>query len=317
MKLEHFGMAEPGDCRVVFTASAQELEEAIAAEQAGENPPADEEDLMAAAVNRAILTGFSPLYAELVENHKLLPVTDPDFELLAVNRAEGFRAGAQFFCVPPLELGRYTGFVQPIQPRPLRELTIELEINRFHGDEDRAADAAGKKALRERVTRELYAKRCEQGKMLAERQLVAQLGNEVKGPLPKQLVAGNYFAEQRQFNLRMQANGVNFDQYLKVQGQTVEEFRAWLHAEAERKLRSRMGLLLVAQKEGLWPTEAEVDDELAHWDAKRDGGHTFASNDRRRAAQRIASSRAAAFILAHSTLTPPPAEATVLKAENR
>ena len=91
MKLEHFGMAEPGDCRVVFTASAQELEEAIAAEQAGENPPADEEDLMAAAVNRAILTGFSPLYAELVENHKLLPVTDPDFELQAVNRAEGFR----------------------------------------------------------------------------------------------------------------------------------------------------------------------------------------------------------------------------------
>lgn len=317
MKLEHFGMAEPGDCRVVFTASAQELEEAIAAEQAGENPPADEEDLMAAAVNRAILTGFSPLYAELVENHKLLPVTDPDFELLAVNRAEGFRAGAQFFCVPPLELGRYTGFVQPIQPRPLRELTIELEINRFHGDEDRAADAAGKQALRERVTRELYAKRCEQGKMLAERELVAQLGNEVKGPLPKQLVAGNYFAEQRQFNLRMQANGVNFDQYLKVQGQTVEEFRAWLHAEAERKLRSRMGLLLVAQKEGLWPTEAEVDDELAHWDAKRDGEHTFASNDRRRAAQRIASSRAAAFILAHSTLIPPPAEATVLKAENR
>lgn len=317
MKLEHFGMAEPGDCRVVFTSSAQELEEAIAAEQAGENPPADEEDLMAAAVNRAILTGFSPLYAELVENHKLLPVTDPDFELLAVNRAEGFRAGAQFFCVPPLELGRYTGFVQPIQPRPLRELTIELEINRFHGDEDRAADAAGKQALRERVTRELYAKRCEQGKMLAERELVAQLGNEVKGPLPKQLVAGNYFAEQRQFNLRMQANGVNFDQYLKVQGQTVEEFRAWLHAEAERKLRSRMGLLLVAQKEGLWPTEAEVDDELAHWDAKRDGEHTFASNDRRRAAQRIASSRAAAFILAHSTLTPPPAEATVLKAENR
>lgn len=317
MKLEHFGMAEPGDCRVVFTASAQELEEAIAAEQAGENPPADEEDLMAAAVNRAILTGFSPLYAELVENHKLLPVTDPDFELLAVNRAEGFRAGAQFFCVPPLELGRYTGFVQPIQPRPLRELTIELEINRFHGNEDRAADAAGKQALRERVTRELYAKRCEQGKMLAERELVAQLGNEVKGPLPKQLVAGNYFAEQRQFNLRMQANGVNFDQYLKVQGQTVKEFRAWLHAEAERKLRSRMGLLLVAQKEGLWPTEAEVDDELAHWDAKRDGEHTFASNDRRRAAQRIASSRAAAFILAHSTLTPPPAEATVLKAENR
>ena len=32
MKLEHFGMAEPGDCRLVFTADAEELERAITAE---------------------------------------------------------------------------------------------------------------------------------------------------------------------------------------------------------------------------------------------------------------------------------------------
>ena len=31
MKLEHFGMAEPGDCRLVFTASAEELTAALAA----------------------------------------------------------------------------------------------------------------------------------------------------------------------------------------------------------------------------------------------------------------------------------------------
>ena len=33
MKLEHFGMAEPGDCRVVFSATAVELEEAVQAAQ--------------------------------------------------------------------------------------------------------------------------------------------------------------------------------------------------------------------------------------------------------------------------------------------
>ena len=316
MKLEHFGMAEPGDCRVVFSATAAELEEAVQAVRAAPGAAQDEDDLLTAAVNRAILEGFSPLFAQLMAEYSLQPVTDPDFELLAVNRAEGFRVGAQFFCLPPLELGEYTGFVQPIQPRPIRELTIELEINRNHGDEDRAADAEGRRELRARVTQEIYAQRCQQARAVAEQALIAQLGAQVTGPLPKQLVAGNYFAEQRQFNLRMQANGINFDQYLKVQGQTVEEFRTWLHTEAERKLRSRMGLLLVAQREQLWPTEAEVEEELAHWDDKRDGEHTFPSNDRRRAAQRIASSRAAAFVLARSTLTPPPAEPTVLKAEN-
>ena len=316
MKLEHFGMAEPGDCRVVFSATAAELEEAVQAVKAAPGAAQDEDDLLTAAVNRAILEGFSPLFAQLMAEYSLQPVTDPDFELLAVNRAEGFRVGAQFFCLPPLELGGYTGFVQPIQPRPIRELTIELEINRNHGDEDRAADAEGRRELRARVTQEIYAQRCQQARAVAEQALIAQLGAQVTGPRPKQLVAGNYFAEQRQFNLRMQANGINFDQYLKVQGQTVEEFRTWLHTEAERKLRSRMGLLLVAQREQLWPTEAEVEEELAHWDDKRDGEHTFTSNDRRRAAQRIASSRAAAFVLAHSTLTPPPAEPTVLKAES-
>ena len=34
MKLEHFGMAEPGDCRLVFTASAEELAAALAKELA-------------------------------------------------------------------------------------------------------------------------------------------------------------------------------------------------------------------------------------------------------------------------------------------
>ena len=304
MKLEHFGMAEPGDCRLVFRAGAEELAAAIAAEQAAENAPQEEEDLLTAAVNRTILEGFSPLYEQLVREYGLVPVSDPDFQLLAVNRAEGFRAGAQFFALPPLELGAYTGFVQAVEPHPIRQLTVELEINRRHGDEDRAADAAGKAALRQQVARELYAQRCAQAKALARRELIFQLGGCVKGTLPKDLVSGNYFAEQRNFNLRLQANNVNFDQYLKVRGQTVEQFRTELHAQAEQKLRGSLGLLMVAEQEHLWPTDAEVEAALAHWKGER----TFPANDFRKARQGIASQRAAEFVEAHSTLLPPPEE---------
>lgn len=307
MKLEHVGMPLPGDCRVVFTASAEELEAAVQAEQAAPDVPKEEEDLLTAAVNRAILSGFSTLYEELVEKNGLVPVTDPDFELLAVNRAEGFRAGAEFYCLPSLTLERYTGFTQPITPRPIRKLSIELEINTKHGDEDRAADAAGKAALRQRVAKEIYAKRCEQARELARRELVYQLGGCVKGELPKQLVAGNYFAEQRNFNLRLQANNVNFDQYLKVRGQTVEQFRTELHAQAEQKLRGNLGLLMVAEKEHLWPTDAEVNAALERWKGER----TFPANDFRKVRQGIASQRAAVYVEAHSTLLPPPEEPVI------
>ena len=310
MKLEHFGMAEPGDCRLVFTAGADDLEAAIAAETAA-GASQEEADLVTAAVNRVIVEQFSTVYQELVENQKLVPVTDPDFQLLAVNRAEGFRAGAQFYALPPLTLGRCTGFVQAVEPHPIRQLTIELEINRHHGDEDRAADAEGKRTLRRQVTREIYAQRCAQARARAEKELVWQLGGEVTGPLPKQLVAGNYFAEQRQFNLSLQANGVNFDQFLKVRGQTVEEFRVWLHQQAERKLRSWLGLLLVAEQEGLQPTDAEVQAALDHWNEQLDGERTFPANDARKVRQRLAREKASAFVVAHSTLTPPPEEPVV------
>ena len=123
MKLEHFGMAEPGDCRLVFTAGAEELAAAVAQVQAEPDAPQEEDGLLTEAVNRTILGGFSALYEQLVQEYHVVPVTDPDFELLAVNRAEGFRAGAQFYALPPLEVGAYTGFVQPIEPNCLLTVT--------------------------------------------------------------------------------------------------------------------------------------------------------------------------------------------------
>lgn len=251
MKLEHFGLAGPwGTGRVVFSATGPELAQAVEECRAAA-PELSKEDLLTEAVNRAILAGFPALYEQLVAQQGLIPLSDPDFGLLDVSEETGFRAGAEFFCLPPLELGRCTVLCGPSRPRPIRKLTLELEINRNYGDADRAADPAGKQELRAQAARKLYAQRCAQAEAVARQELLNQLGAEVKGELPKQLLAQNYFAEQRAFNLRLQANGVNFDQYLQVQGQTVEQFRTWLHQLAEQKLRSRLGLLLVAQQEGL------------------------------------------------------------------
>ena len=58
--------------------------------------------------------------------------------------------------------------------------------------------------------------------LLTELRQVRQLGDGVPGPVPKRLKAGNYFAEQRHFNLGLQANGFNFNQFLAVRGETVD-----------------------------------------------------------------------------------------------
>ena len=50
---------------------------------------------------------------------------------------------------------------------------------------------------------------------------------------------------------------------------------------------------------------------LENWNEKLDGDRTFPANDARKARQRLARERAEQFIVAHSTLTPPPAEPVV------
>ena len=75
--------------------------------------------------------------------------------------------------------------------------------------------------------------------------------------------------------------------------------------------------MLVAEREGLQPTEAEVNAALANWNEKLDGERTFPANDSRKVRQRLARANAAAFVVEHSTLTPPPAEPIVQEPENK
>jgi FKBP-type peptidyl-prolyl cis-trans isomerase (trigger factor) len=328
MKLVRIETPEPAVCRMILTADAAELAQALAAQPAAPapQPPGEPEaarraaedaraDRMAAAVNQALLAHFPAIYGRALAENGLEPVTDPEFDLISADEAQGFCASAEFFLLPELTLGRYTGFTQAVEPRPLRALDVELEVNRNHADEDRAADAAGQEALRRRVAAALWEKRCAQALVLARARLVYQLGAEVHGALPKMLVHGSYFAEQRRFSVNLQMKNLNFDVYLQQRGMDVEQFRAELHAEAEQRLRSRLGLLLVARREGLTPTRAEAEELLARWDTARNGARTFYENDLRRAGQELAGARAADFIAAHSTLVPPPETPVIVHTE--
>ena len=321
MKLEHIEYPEAGVCRMVLTADAAALERALAeAEQStapadGAVPRPDREDLLADAVNRVLLAEFPPLYEQAVAGAGLVPVSDPDFGLRALNRAEGFCATAEFCILPELTLGRYTDFVQQVEPTPLRELNILLEINVHHAGAYNAADEAGKAAIRQQAIRSLYERRCEQALVPARQRLLEQLGDSVHGPVPRPMALDTYLEELNRFSLQLQRQKLDFGKFLQAQHQTETQFRAALRAQAERRLRSRLGLLLVADREGLWPTDAAVEQALENWDSRTYGARTFPANDRRRVRQRLAAAQAQAFVLAHSTLLAPPAEPVLAPAD--
>ena len=314
MKLEQILFPREGVCRLIVSADGAEL--AAAQEKVlTERPKLTGDDLGNETVNRALLDGISTVYQEAQKLHGIVPIKDPDFDLLCYTPGKGLTAACQFFTLPALTLGRYTGFVQDIVPRPVKEYAVLMEINKTHGPAYNTASEEEKRAMEQEAAEVLYQRSCKNAELPAQLRLVQQLGDQVTGKLDDVLLHDAFFDELENFSLRLEANKLNFDMYLRASHQTREEWDAELHRTAERKLRTELGLLMVAQRENLSPTPQQVADELHHWDAAKYRKPTFLANDVRRIRQRMACDLARQFILAHSTLTPPPPHPTVLKAE--
>ncbi len=314
MKLEQVLFPKIGVCRLVMRADAAELAASIQAVKK-EKATLEGDDLMNAAVNRTLMDGISPVYQQAVQENDLIPIKDPSFDLIAFQPEEGFVAAAEFYILPPLTLGQYTGFVQPIEPKPVREFDILMDINQHHAQAYNAADDAERRAMGLEAAARLYERNCRMAEAPAQRRLLLQLGDQVTGPLNEALLNVIFLEELRNFSLRLEANKLNFDMYLRASHQTLEEWKAELRQTAERKLRSEMGLLLVAKAEGLSPTSEQVTQELQNWNVAKYQKPTFLANDVRRIRQRLTSDLAREFVLAHSTLVPPPAEPVIQKTE--
>lgn len=315
MKLEQVLFPASGLCRLIVSATADELEASRQAVLA-EKPNRTGDDLWNDAVNHAILHNISPVYHQAVTEHDLEPIRDPDFSLLTFDPAQGFTAAAEFSILPPLTLHKYTGFEEPIVPRPVREFDVLMAINQQCAEAYNDADETAKKEIWDRTAAQLYKKSCQNGESPTRLKLVQQLGDQVTGSLDESLLHQAYFDEMQRFFLRLEANHLSYDMYLRASHQSKEDWEAELHQISERKLRAELGLLMIAKKEKLSPTSEQVTQELNHWNSTKYGSPTFLANDIRRIRQRLSMDLARDFVLAHSTLTPPPAEFTVQKAES-
>ena len=137
--------------------------------------------LLTAAVTAPSWRAFGPV-GEIAAEYGVTPMTDPDFELLAVNRARRVPGGAQFYALPPLTLastrfcaGGRAATSSGSLPLKWRSAVI-MAMRSVHGRccwKGAPASAPG--------YLELYAQRCVQAKARAEKEVIWQLGDS---PLP-------------------------------------------------------------------------------------------------------------------------------------
>jgi trigger factor len=134
--------------------------------------------------------------------------------------------------------------------------------------------------------------------------LFRQLTGQVAGEVPHLLTDHAYNDVLQSFQQQLVQMHKPVDQYLAEQHQTKDQLFAQLRAEAEGQVRTRLALIAIARREGLSPTDAELDAEIAASAAKRKKtpAEYLREEDRYSVCRRMCIERGADFLCAHSTI---------------
>lgn len=94
-----------------------------------------------------------------------------------------------------------------------------------------------------------------------ELQLVDQLIDSLKADIPDVMFETRIDENVRDFDYRLQMQGMNLKDYLKYTGAEEKDFRESFRAQAERQVKLRLALEKIAKLENLYPSDEETDAE--------------------------------------------------------
>ncbi len=94
-----------------------------------------------------------------------------------------------------------------------------------------------------------------------ENQLIEQLIDGLKGEIPEAMYNNRVEQSVRDFEYRLQMQGMNLDTYLQYTGAKLDDLKLNMRPQAEKQVKIRLALEKIAQLEDLKPTDEELEEE--------------------------------------------------------
>lgn len=96
-----------------------------------------------------------------------------------------------------------------------------------------------------------------------ENQLIEQLIANLKGEIPEAMYASRVEQSVKDFEYRLQMQGMNIDTYLQITGSKLEDLKQNMRPQAEKQVKIRLALEQIAKVENLTATDEDIDAEFA------------------------------------------------------
>lgn len=163
-------------------------------------------------------------------------------------------------------------FPEDYQAEELKGADAEFKIN-LHEikrkelpelDDEFVKDVSDKETLDEykEEIKETVKKRLEdEQKKDIEDQVITKLCDSVEGEIPEQMYDNAVNEMIQEFDMRLRSQGMNFDTYMKYMGATPDTLKEMYRPDAERRVKLRLALEKIAEKENFEITADELDAE--------------------------------------------------------
>lgn len=115
--------------------------------------------------------------------------------------------------------------------------------------------------LKEDIRKKLQEKFDDDSQTDVENKLLEQVCNEMEADIPVCMYEGRIDDMVREFEYRLQNQGMNLPTYLQYMGMDKETFRESFRERAELLVKTRLALEAIAEAEKIEPTEAEINEE--------------------------------------------------------
>ncbi|WP_323617169.1 trigger factor [Erysipelothrix rhusiopathiae] len=117
-------------------------------------------------------------------------------------------------------------------------------------------------ALKDSIKKNLKAQREQAEEDRVNEELVETISNNAKINIPAAMIEEELNQMFNEFNQRLAQQGMNFDLYSQILGQSEEDVKEQMREDAEKRVRTRLTLEKIAEVEGLKVEDEEIEKEF-------------------------------------------------------
>jgi trigger factor len=118
-------------------------------------------------------------------------------------------------------------------------------------------------AFKEDLNKQIKERKAKENEGKREAEIVEKAAEAAEVEIPQPMIDTEVDHMVRDFDSRLQAQGMTLDMFMTFSGQTIEDMKQQMQADAQKRVRNNLVLEQIAKEENIVATEEDVNEELS------------------------------------------------------